>query len=457
MANGRCQMAMAEDKRLGQRRFFAQAMRIFLVKRLAFSLRSGEDFFEEGGGGGVFDAEDVFGRAAVEELAAAVATAGAEFDEPVGLGNDVEVVFDDDHGVAGVNKAVEEVEEAGDIVAVEADAGFFEEVEGFAGVGAGEFGDEFEALGFAAGEGGGALAKGEVAEAGVAQEAEGAMKGGVGGEEVAGFFDGHGKDVGDVFAFVADVEGGGVVAGAVAVGAGHGGGGEEVHLEALFAKAFAGGAAALGGVVGEAGDAVAAGFAFGEGGEEGADGVEDAGVGGGGGSGGFADGGLIDFDDGGDAVGTGECGLLWAAGCFGWEGFFVEVCADDRGEDFADEGGFAGAGGAADDGEATAGDGEGEVADVVGGGVGEDDVGGVGAGSAGAAQGVAEGFAKEAGGGGFCAGGELSPVACGDDVAAVDAGAGAEVNDVVGGAHGVFVVFDEEEGVAALAEAGEEF
>ena len=42
-----------------------------------------------------------------------------------------------------------------------------------------------------------------------------------------------------------------------------------------------------------------------------------------------------------------------------------------------------------------------------------------------------------------------------DDVTAETAGAGAEVEDVVGVADGVFVVFDDEDGVAEIAQAHE--
>ena len=42
---------------------------------------------------------------------------------------------------------------------------------------------------------------------------------------------------------------------------------------------------------------------------------------------------------------------------------------------------------------------------------------------------------------------------CGDDVAAVLAGAGAHVDDVVGDAHGLFVVLDDDDGVAEVAQA----
>ena len=45
--------------------------------------------------------------------------------------------------------------------------------------------------------------------------------------------------------------------------------------------------------------------------------------------------------------------------------------------------------------------------------------------------------------------------ALGHDLAAVFAGAGAEVEDVVGFADGVFVVLDDENGIAEVAEVSE--
>ena len=41
----------------------------------------------------------------------------------------------------------------------------------------------------------------------------------------------------------------------------------------------------------------------------------------------------------------------------------------------------------------------------------------------------------------------------GNDLAAADAGTGAEIDDVVGRAHGVFVVLDDEDGVAHVAQS----
>ena len=46
-------------------------------------------------------------------------------------------------------------------------------------------------------------------------------------------------------------------------------------------------------------------------------------------------------------------------------------------------------------------------------------------------------------------------VADGDDFAAADAGAGAEVDEVIGGPHGVFVVFDDDDRVAEVAQVGQ--
>ena len=57
------------------------------------------------------------------------------------------------------------VEQHADVLEVEACGRFVEDVEGLAGVGAGELGGQFDALGLAAAEGGALLAEGDVAEA----------------------------------------------------------------------------------------------------------------------------------------------------------------------------------------------------------------------------------------------------------------------------------------------------
>ena len=101
-----------------------------------------------------------------DEFAAAVAGFGADVDEVVGFGHDVGVVLDDDDGVSVIDETVEDVDEFGGVFHVEADGGFFDEIEAvrggarfeFGGVGsadaAGELGDEFDALRLATGQGG---------------------------------------------------------------------------------------------------------------------------------------------------------------------------------------------------------------------------------------------------------------------------------------------------------------
>ena len=84
------------------------------------------------------DAGDLFGRAFGDEVAAAFAAFGAEVDDPVGVADDVEVVFDDDDGVTEVSKTVEDFEELADVVEVEASGGLVEEIKGAAGLALGE-------------------------------------------------------------------------------------------------------------------------------------------------------------------------------------------------------------------------------------------------------------------------------------------------------------------------------
>ena len=123
----------------------------------------GEEVAGVGGG----DGGDLLGGAVGDDAAAAFAAFGAHVEEVVGVADDVEVVLDDDDGVAEVGEAVEDFEELADVVEVEAGGGLVEEVEGAAGLALGELAGELHALGFAAGEGGGGLAEVDVAEADV--------------------------------------------------------------------------------------------------------------------------------------------------------------------------------------------------------------------------------------------------------------------------------------------------
>lgn len=57
----------------------------------------------------------VGGWALVHDPSAVVAGVGAKVDDPVGAGDDVQVVFDDDRGPAAVDDAVEDGDEVVDV------------------------------------------------------------------------------------------------------------------------------------------------------------------------------------------------------------------------------------------------------------------------------------------------------------------------------------------------------
>ena len=132
----------------------------------------------------------------------------------------------------------------------------------------------------------------------------------------------------------------------------------------------------------------------------------------------------------------------------------VEFAGEGAVENVVDEGAFAGAGDAGDDGHDADGKFDGEVLEVVavcafdgdpfaGERAGDEAMeGGDFAGEI--AAGERAGRVHDVGG---CTGG--------DDLAAETAGAGAEVEDVVGVADGFFVVLDDEDGVAEVAEGFE--
>src|SRR6266849_6177264 len=85
-------------------------------------------------GVGFFGAGDEFGGALGDDAAAAFAAFGAEVDDPVGLFDDVQVVLDDEDGVAEIDEALQDVEKLSNVVKVEAGGGLVEDVERAAGL-----------------------------------------------------------------------------------------------------------------------------------------------------------------------------------------------------------------------------------------------------------------------------------------------------------------------------------
>ena len=74
-----------------------------------------------------FRAGDFLRRALRDDLSAFVARFGTKVDDPIGALDHVEVVFDDDHRMTGVNQTLEHLEEHADVVEVQAGGRFVEE------------------------------------------------------------------------------------------------------------------------------------------------------------------------------------------------------------------------------------------------------------------------------------------------------------------------------------------
>ena len=182
-------------------------------------LRGTEDGAEVLAGVGGFYFGDLFGGAFGDDLAAVAAGFGAEVDEVIGGLDDLEVVFDDQEGIAGFDETVEDLEQHGDVVEVQAGGGFVEneQVVGLVapGLSLGEqVGDELEALGLAAAEGVEGLAEAQVAEADIGEDLEGVddadgelVAGVEGEEELDRFADGRAEHLKDVFSFELDTPG----------------------------------------------------------------------------------------------------------------------------------------------------------------------------------------------------------------------------------------------------------
>ncbi len=358
-------------------------------------------------------------------------------------------MLDDHDGVAGVYQLVEYAEEFVYIGEVETGGGLVEDVQGLTGAAAGQLAGELDALGLAAGKLGGGLAELDVAHAHLLQRLQVAADGGDVLKELQRLADAHVQDFVDVLAFVFDLEGLSVVAAALADFAGYIHIGQEVHLDLYDTVTAAGLAAAAFDVEAEAALVVSAYLSLGHAGEEVADGGEHPGVGGGIGAGGAADGRLVDIDDLVDVLQSLD-GPEFAGG-------LSEVVDDVRRalvQDFIDEAAFAGAGDARDADEFPQGEGHVDVLEVVFLGAahreekavaGPSEVGHADLAFAG------EVLAGDGAGAGF----DILHRALGYELSAVDAGAGADVHDVVGHVHGVLVVFHHDEGVADVRQVAE--
>ena len=311
------------------------------------------------GFGGVFD--NVFGGPLDDDAAAAGTCFGSEVDDPVCGFDDIEVMFDDDDGIALFDEAGEDAEEFGDVVEVQSGGGFVEEVECLSAAGLAEFSGEFDALGFTAAECGCGLSEGEVSKSDGIECGEWFADAWDVGEEFECAADGHFEHVGDAAAVEADAESFCVEAFASAGWAFDPDIREEVHFDFLLSHTFAVFAASAGAVETEAALLEPANAGIGKSGEQVANGFEDAGVGSGVGGGSGADGVLVDGDDATEEFAAAEI-AVWPGGR--WVHDF-EFAGDGRCECVHQQAAFSGAADTGDTGEGLEGDAEVDLLEVV--------------------------------------------------------------------------------------------
>src|SRR5216683_2024692 len=147
-----------------EKRTDATARQLFRVAIVVTVVGDAEDAREDLTGVRLFGAGDEFGGALGDDAAAALAALGAKINDPIGLLDDVEMVLDDKHGIAEIDEALQDVEKFSHVVEVQAGGGLVEDVERASCLSFRELACQLDALRFAAGERGGGLAEGDVAE-----------------------------------------------------------------------------------------------------------------------------------------------------------------------------------------------------------------------------------------------------------------------------------------------------
>jgi len=224
-----------------------------------------------------------------DDGAAALAALGAQVEQPVGGGDQVQVVLDHQQRVAGVEQLLEGPEQLRDVLEVQAGGRFVEQEQGRPGVRAallaprrlgrlGQVAGQLQALGLAAGQGRHRLAEAQVVQPDIGDRRQRGQHRRLVGEEGHRLRDGHFEHLGHRPIAPSQLEDLGPVALAVAVRAAQVDVGQELHLDVLEARAGAGRAAAVAGVEAEGAGRVAALLRFGQHREQLADRVPGADV-----------------------------------------------------------------------------------------------------------------------------------------------------------------------------------
>ena len=195
---------------------------------------------------------DLFRRAGGDHRSAPAPAAGTEVDHPVRGFDDVEVMLDDDRGVAALDEAVDGREQQHDVRRMQAGRGFVEDVQRPARAWPRQLRREFHPLRLSPGEHGRRMADAEVAEAECVERSERAGNRRLVREERERVGDGHLEHVVNRRAAVPHRQRRVVEPAAVARLARHRHRAEELHPDLPDSRAFAGFAAAAADVEREA-------------------------------------------------------------------------------------------------------------------------------------------------------------------------------------------------------------
>ncbi len=387
-----------------------------------------------------------FGRADGHDAPAGVAALRTQVDDPVGRLDYVQVVFHDQHRIAGVDKVVQHFEQQLDIRKVQPGSRFVQQVQRPARAAFDQFAGQLDPLGLAAGQRRRRLAQLHVIQAHVVQRLQFVADLGDVLEQVQRLLDVHLQHLGDRAVLELDLQRLAVVAVAFAHRAGDPDVGQEIHFQPRRAVAFAGLATAASHVEAEPARLVAPPPRLGHLGEQVADVVEHLDVRAGIGPRRAADRRLVDRDQLVQMLQPFDrpvrAGMALAS---------VQVPAQGLDQDVVDQGTLARAGHAGHADEHAQGDFDVDVLQVV----------------VRRAEHAQPGLAGRpavrrdfdlqaarqvlAGDAAFRFQ-DFFVTACNDDFPAPHAGTGTKVDDVVGGPHRVLVVFDDQHRVAHVAQ-----
>ena len=333
---------------------------------------------------------------------------------------------------------------------MQAGGGLVEDVEGLPGIALGEFFGQLDALGFSPGQGGGLLAQGDIAQAHIVERFQFAVDVGNGLEEFYRLLHRHIQHIADGLAFVDDLQSLAVVAPAQAGFTFDLYVGQEVHLDHAHAGTTAGLAAAAFDVEGKPPGFIPPDFGFGQIGEDLSDVGEDTGVGRWIRTRGAPDGRLVDLNY--------LIHMLQPLEFLVGHGAFealVEMLSQNGVEGLVDQRGFAAAGNAGHTAKSTQRNFGIDLLEVVAGGAVQLKA------LSGSGAALFRYFyfflCVEVVGGKRIAFDELGGRALPDQFAAVLAGAGAQVDHIVGSQHNVFIMLYHQDGISNVTKLAQGF